>query len=147
MFGLKTEGALREFESTCAVCLADGRIERGASSPEWQALQSAATPLVDIAGRYYLDAGASRFLTLVKTGRRSYSIESVRPDPWPLSDTITWVEDDRYEGDAVFDSGSRIRVVVTRLGDGRLDTEFRYVTDDTGNPTDRVDPHQLVPVG
>ena len=100
----------------------------------------------DIGGRYYLDPGSSRIIVITPVGENRYTIEEQLPASWPFTGTLEWVNGDRFEGPATFASGTTFRVEVERKPDGRLTTLFDYISDDQGNPTNRTDPHELVPV-
>jgi peptidoglycan hydrolase-like protein with peptidoglycan-binding domain len=142
VFGSRTERALLDFEAGCDPCVVDGRIRVG--SAEWSAL---ASPAPDIAGDYHLDPDNARVIVITAIGERTYRIEEQLPANWPFVGTLTWSGGDRYEGDATFAAGGTMHVVVERMSDGRLDTRFRFLTDADGQPSTRVDPHTLVPIG
>jgi hypothetical protein len=103
-------------------------------------------PTVSIGGRYYLDPGNSRIIVITPVGENRYTIEEQLPASWPFKGTLEWVGGDRFAGPATFASGTKFRVEVERRPDGRLATQFVYISDDQGNPMNRIDPHELVPV-
>jgi len=100
----------------------------------------------DIGGRYYLDPGNSRIIVITPVGENRYTIEEQLPASWPFKGTLEWVGGDRFAGPATLASGTKFRVEVERRPDGRLATQFVYISDDQGNPMNRIDPHELVPV-
>ena len=101
----------------------------------------------DIGGRYYLDPGSSRIIIITPVGANRYTIEEQRPADWPFTGTLEWVGGDSFAGQATFDSGTKFRVEMARNPDGRLATQFVYISDDQGSPMNRIDPHDLVPAG
>ncbi len=102
---------------------------------------------VDIGGEYYLDPGSPRILVLTPAGEGSYTIEEKLPASWPFKGTVTWVSGVRFDGPATFASGTTMRVSIVQNTDGTLATMFDYVSDDDGNPIERIDTHTLVPIG
>ncbi len=100
----------------------------------------------DIEGLYYLDPGNSRIIIISSAGENRYTIEEQLPANWPFKGTLEWVGGDRFEGPATFASGTTFRVELEQRPDGHLATRLIYISDDQGNPLDRVDPHELVPV-
>ncbi len=119
-------------------------VEEPASPPANAAQEEPQAP--DISGDYYLDAGNPRVIHLESQGNDRYAIYEQPPAPWPFSGTVAWRGDFQFEGIADFDSGAKMNVVLEQMADGRLLTEFRFVVDENGVTTDRVDKHILVPV-
>ncbi len=100
--------------------------------------------VADISGRYYLDPDSQRIVTIKRSEGNTFTI-SEKDTPWPFDGTISWVNGDTYQGDALFESGDHMEVVAFPRGDGGLDVEFHFGYDGDGNL--RIDYHQFVPVG
>ena len=95
----------------------------------------------DIAGSYRLDPDNPRVIVITRVGN-AFTVEERYPANWPFKATVNWTGDESFSGEGDFASGAHIRVDITRLPNGRLDTQFVFLTGDPG----RVDPHTLVPI-
>lgn len=98
------------------------------------------TEMPDIAGSYRLDPDNPRVIVITRVGN-AFTVEEQLPASWPFKATVKWVGEANFSGEGDFASGERIRVDITRLSGGLLDTKFVFLSD-----PGRVDPHTLVPI-
>jgi hypothetical protein len=130
---------------TAAGALAVAWINANKSFP-WQSATPAGptskvvAEMPDIAGRYRLDPDNPRVIVITRVGT-AFTVEEQLPASWPFKATVNWVGDAKFSGEGDFASGEQLRVDITRLSSGLLDTKFVFLSD-----PGRVDAHTLVPI-
>ncbi len=97
-----------------------------------------------MAGTYFMDNSPNRIIVLTSLGRDNYRMEEPS-SPWPWEGTAR-LDGGRLSGEGGFrNSQARMRVEGVVRGDGSIVVAYKFLTDDRGQPTNRVDNHVWFP--
>ena len=102
-------------------------------------------PTGDLSDKYLMDNDSGRVIIVTYLGDSKYRIEEPS-SPWPWEGTAV-LDGGNLSGDANFrNSLARMRIEGIRRGDGTIIIQYKFITDDNGNPANgRIDNHIWYP--